>query len=151
MKNVIKDMNSITLIFCTSHTTIMGNSLNIRTNFNNNIWSSTFQIISKQVLQIMQTRPSLARSGMFKGFFISCCVMILLFEVCDWMNCVLFGILLHCISIANVRRSCRFCYQMFLFHLAFLWIHFWHVHQGCVYPMRPEIRKSMTHLLVHKH
>ena len=68
MKNVVKDKNSITLIFWTYHTTIIGNSLNIRTNFNNNIWSSTFQIISKQVLQIMQTRPSLAEIRNVQGF-----------------------------------------------------------------------------------
>ena len=79
---------------------------------------------------------------MFKGFFISC--VMILFEVCDWMNCVLLGVFHRCTSIAraSVRRLCCFCWrndQMFLFHFfAFLWLHFWHFHQGCVYPMRPK-------------
>ena len=63
--------------------------LNLGTRFNNNICLSTFQIISKQIMQI---RPSVAEIGNVRGFLQKLRGDPALVEVCDWMNWVFLGL-----------------------------------------------------------
>ena len=92
----------------------------------------------------MQMRPSLAEIRNVQGF---------LHKLRDdsagpglWLNELCLGDSSSDTSAASVRRLSCLC-QLFFFHFAFVCLYFWHFHQRCVYPMRPKMERSATHIL----